>query len=398
MECLYCNFELPSNAKFCPKCRSQVICLDCNEILYKDSPICISCGKDLKNNNSSNNLAVNNIEFTENENGKTFRASFTDTVAGNVVETFAQLLPINNYTSSKKVLPSLNNSISDKFEEIQNAEVVESNNMTSDNPVRPIVPNDLLDLEKVFKNKNGVISINDTRIKATSRGNFVARITILFLYYKELLGVCEVPRTDVNSFLNYEKLYDANFRAWLSQNRTLIDNKENNLELRPEGREIAIKYLSEFLDPSIPNNWDLKNSGKRGNVSKEDNNDSATPSNGKSKTSKKTLNYKIVQDLDLKPVEQKSLIDFFGEYNSKNNHEYNLLFVYFLEKILQITQISANHLYTCYKEVGLKIPSIHRSVIDTKDKKGWIDTKDMNDLKVSRVGENYLEHNMKKNK
>lgn len=396
MECIYCNFELPNNAKFCPKCTNQIICLDCNEFLYKDSSICISCGKTLRKSNATNSLAVNNIEFTENENGKTFRASFTDTVAGNVVETFAQILPINNYSSSKKSLPNFNNSITDKLEEIQNAEVVESNNISSGNLARPTTPNDSLDLEKIFKNKDGNISIYDTRIKAASRKDFIARITILFLYYKELHGVYEVARTEVNNILQSEKLYDGSFRSWLSQSRTLIDNKQNYLELRPEGKELAVKYLSEFLDSSVPNNWDLKNSGKRNTVSKEDSNEGGTISNGKSKSSKKLLSYQYIQTLNLKPSNKQSLIDFSSEYDAKSNFEHNLIFVYYLEKILNEKNISVNHLYTCYKELGIKVPNIYQSITDTKKHKGWIETKDTNDLKVPIAGENHLEHKMKR--
>jgi len=394
MECLYCNFELPNNAKFCPKCTNQIICLDCNEVLYKDSPICISCGKSLKKNNFSNNSAVNNIEFTENENGKTFRASFTDTVAGNVVETFAQLLPVNSY-SSRKALPNFN-SDTEQIEDIQNVEVIESNNIPSGKPIYPKIQNDLSDLEKIFKNKDGNISIYDTRIKASSRKDFIARITMLFLYYKESKGVYEVSRTEVNNILQSEKLYDGSFRSWLSQSRTLIDNKQNYLELRPEGKELAIKYLSDFLDSSIPNNWDLKNSGKRSSSSKDESKESSTVSNGKSKAAKKSLSYQIIQTLNLKPSGKKSLIDFVSEFNAKNNFEYNLLFVYYLEKVLNEKNISLNHLYTCYKELGLKVPNIYQSIADTKSRKGWIDTKDMNNLNVPIAGENYLEHDMKK--
>ena len=109
IKCIYCNLELPEHAKFCPKCLKQIVCFECNSILYKDSSICISCGKPVQNKDNTN-VAVNNIEFTENENGKSFKASFTDTVAGNVVETFAQLLPLNKYDTSRSLTAHSNKS------------------------------------------------------------------------------------------------------------------------------------------------------------------------------------------------------------------------------------------------------------------------------------------------
>ena len=116
IKCIYCNLELPEHAKFCPKCLKQIVCFECNSILYKDSSICISCGKPVQNKDNTN-AAVNNIEFTENENGKSFKASFTDTVAGNVVETFAQLLPLNKYDTSRSLTAHSNKSNIDYIED-----------------------------------------------------------------------------------------------------------------------------------------------------------------------------------------------------------------------------------------------------------------------------------------
>ena len=267
MECLYCNFELPSNAKFCPKCRSQVICLDCNEILYKDSPICISCGKELKDSYHTKNSAVNNIEFTENEKGKTFRASFTDTVAGNVVETFAQLLPFKNYNSTKAIYQSYDSNIQKTIEDV---DIVEASKPSLVHPIHaPIVDEneDLVILEKIFKNKNGVISIYDRRkIKNKGKGDFVAKVTLLFLYYKKQLGFDKVDREELNNLLKSENLYDANFRGWIANSRNLINSDSINLELCPEGEENAQKYLKESLDPSIISSWNLTSNSKRNNL------------------------------------------------------------------------------------------------------------------------------------
>ncbi|MFS2769239.1 hypothetical protein [Bacteroides uniformis] len=54
-------------------------------------------------------------------------------------------------------------------------------------------------------------------------------------------------------------------------------------------------------------------------------------------------------------------------------------------------------LYTCYKEVGQKVPkNLYQSIIDTKKNKGWIESSDMGNIFVSVIGENYVEHDMKK--
>ena len=393
MKCIYCESELPANAKFCPKCLNQVICLECGETLLKETPICIFCGTSLKKkNNSSNYTAINSIEFTENENGKSFKASFTDVVGGNFVETFSRIFPLNNNLSKKYLQVSQSE---DKIVDVTDVDLLEHTQNLNTNSTSSDVPTDLNNLEKIFKNKNGEISIFDTRIKALNRKDFVARITLLFLYYKKLSGVNEVERVELNAVLNSEKLYDAGFRSWLSSNRKLIDNKKTYLELRPEGVELAEKYLSDFLDSSITNSWDLK-SDKKNCSTKNDLKDDSTGISNKSKTSKTMRSYQIIPSLNLRPSGKKSLEEFYAEHPVKSYYEYNLLLVYYLEKVLNEKSININHLYTCYKVLNIKVPNIYQSIADTKKRKGWIDFSNMNDLKVSTVGENYLEHDLKK--
>lgn len=389
--CIYCGTELPSHAKFCYKCQNQIVCLNCNTTLLKNSSICISCGESIKNRNVSNS-AVNNIEFTENENGKTFKASFTDTVAGNVVETFAQLLPFRNYNHSKAIPQSYDNSVQ---EMIEDGDIEEVSKPSVTPPIQtPAVNKDLATLEKIFKNKNGIITIYDTRVKAKSKGDFVARIALLFLYYKKEQGLDEVERDDLNNLLKTENLYDANFRKWLSKNRKLINNASNSLELRPEGLEKAVNILSEFRDDTILNTWELNKNSKKNGQPKEEIQD-IKKSN--SSLSKKTASYQIVQTLNLKPTGKIFLVDFFKKYPTTNNLERNLVFVYYLEKILEEKSIGINHIYTCYKEVGQKVPNnLYQSIVDTKKRKGWIESSDMDNITISIVGENYLEHDMKK--
>lgn len=215
IKCIYCNLELPEHAKFCPKCLKQIVCFECNSILYKDSSICISCGKPVQNKDNTN-VAVNNIEFTENENGKSFKASFTDTVAGNVVETFAQLLPLNKYDTSRSLTAHSNKS---NIDYIEDAESIELQETTPENKIKKTkeTRDNSPVLNKIFKNKDGDISIYDPRIKASSKSDFIGRITLLFLYYKEISGSSEVQRSELNTLLEKANLLDATIRVFLSK-------------------------------------------------------------------------------------------------------------------------------------------------------------------------------------
>lgn len=102
-------------------------------------------------------------------------------------------------------------------------------------------------------------------------------------------------------------------------------------------------------------------------------------------------------DFDFNPTNQKSLKDYFNEFEPKTNYERNLIFVYYLQEILSTSNISTDHIYSCYRNLGLKIPSFPQTLIDTNVHKGWLTTSDTNDIKVTRTGMNYILHEMQKN-
>lgn len=105
--------------------------------------------------------------------------------------------------------------------------------------------------------------------------------------------------------------------------------------------------------------------------------------------------YSIVSDLNLRPEGKQSLRDFFAVKKPDTAMELNTVFVYYLERELAITAIGPDHVYTCYKEVSSKVPAaLLQSLKDTAHRKGWIDTKNMNALRLSTVGENLVEHDL----
>jgi hypothetical protein len=102
-------------------------------------------------------------------------------------------------------------------------------------------------------------------------------------------------------------------------------------------------------------------------------------------------------DFDFIPSGQKSLKVYFNEFEPKTNYDRNLIFVYYLQEILSTTNISTDHIYSCYRNLGLKIPSFPQTLVDTNVNKGWISTSNTNDIKVTRTGMNYILHEMQKN-
>jgi hypothetical protein len=118
----------------------------------------------------------------------------------------------------------------------------------------------------------------------------------------------------------------------------------------------------------------------------------------KKKTSGGSATGSFVRDLDLSGGgKTKRLKDFYAGYAVTSNFERNLIFVYYLQHKLERPNITIDHVFTCYREVGVKVPkALQQSLWDTTNRRGWLDTSDANDLKVTVPGMNYIEHDMQK--
>ena len=104
--------------------------------------------------------------------------------------------------------------------------------------------------------------------------------------------------------------------------------------------------------------------------------------------------YPIMKDINLS-MDRITLKQFYQEKNPTSALERNAVFVYFLERILELEKISIGHIYTCYKDLGIKPPAkLRQSLADTSSKKGWLLTGSMNDLKITPKGDSFVEHEL----
>ncbi len=106
----------------------------------------------------------------------------------------------------------------------------------------------------------------------------------------------------------------------------------------------------------------------------------------------------LIKDLDLSGENDKpSLREFYERYSPKTNQERNLIFCYYLQQIINHTPITVNHVFTCYRNIGIKTPkALYQSLADTSYHKGWLDTSSIDNITVPVAGINYIEHDMAK--
>lgn len=171
--------------------------------------------------------------------------------------------------------------------------------------------------------------------------------------------------------------------------------------LEVEGSEsFVLKVYNDFKDKlavlSLPTNTEIPRD--KPIVPKEKTNTSVKSKTSKPKTSvKPKATGNLLTSLNLRASGKKSLKDFIAEYKKPSSEEKILLYVYYLTNELKESNIGLDHIYTCIKEIGDKVPAyLKQTVTNVKNRKGWLDTSNYDDLKYTVQGMNHVEHDLEK--
>lgn len=111
---------------------------------------------------------------------------------------------------------------------------------------------------------------------------------------------------------------------------------------------------------------------------------------------KAKITVKQIKNLDLRPDGKKSARSFIGEKNPTNLVEKCTVAVYYLGAELGLEKISADHVYTVFKDAGWPAPTDFLNTLQQAGTKGWLDSANADDLKVTPLGENLIEHDLPK--
>ena len=132
---------------------------------------------------------------------------------------------------------------------------------------------------------------------------------------------------------------------------------------------------------------------KRASARKKSNSSDPKPKRTSSKES-----YTLDRQLNLRGDGSiPSFKEFFDEKKPSSAKQINAVSVYYLRKILGLSAVTLDHVYTCYSEVKKKPPTAFRqSFIDTKNKEGWIEFDEQGNLDIPHRGSVYVEHDLPK--
>jgi hypothetical protein len=119
------------------------------------------------------------------------------------------------------------------------------------------------------------------------------------------------------------------------------------------------------------------------------------PKSAKNKTGKKAKPvYKQLKDLNLKPAGKTSAVDFVEEKKPSNLLQKCVVALYYLVNTLELEAVTTDHIYTFYKFMQWPVPSDLVNTLQQTGTKGWLDTANSSDIKITHMGDNLVEHEL----
>jgi hypothetical protein len=258
IDCYNCKSTNLSRALFCKDCGSQVKCKICKSVIQEASSFCTNCGESIISTQKTEKKAINEFDFSQKGNSKSFSAKFTDEVGAFFAGTINTVIsghPIQPRNPFQKPLTLPGNktqtfptvTIKDKFDSVQEAEIVSEDYAGV--------------ISKIFKeNEAGKLELIDNRLKEKSRNDkmkrlavLLKRLAVLFFFAKKLMGVESVSREELNEIMSREKLADGGFRNFLSKEALkYISVRDNgNFSLLVGGEDYAKEILSQIGNPEF---------------------------------------------------------------------------------------------------------------------------------------------------
>ena len=390
--CFNCKKTVSENAKFCGHCRTKLRCHECNEILYEGLSFCENCGAELLEKQTNQSAkAVNEIEY----DGKSFKAKFTDTVGKDVTNTFGDIFKHGQLLNQKQLQnPLPNQEFSSGDKNIHSEERVEDIPFeNADNQIAPEYPS-----LKVIVMKN----LPSTEVEWV----------LIYSFYASNYGNSMFTRQQVLD------LYDSTNRKTESRMKNLTYNltsivksdfinpvnTSGDFSMLSTGIKKAIEILNKESGASTKpksKGKQTKEGGLKEEKSKQVSSKKVDSKGSSTKSTKKTASpevMKIDPDLNLMPKGKVSLEEFYASVLIKSSADHFLFFAYYLISKLELENVNLNHIYTCFKEVKAKIPEHFRqAATDVQNKKGWLNTNDKDDIKLTQKGENEIEFKILKN-
>jgi len=386
--CYNCTKVLPQEGYFCGGCLTQFRCKACGSLLEKDCVGCINCGapKEIRGKASSaSQQNINTFSLQETTNGRTIEATFSDNVGKDLAEILRDAAGANR----RKAIAYSNiqpigdlNEVQKDTSDFQEAEILDSQKGVPET-----------DNNKKSATSQTVKSEEYPTLKAVAMKNLPSSETewvVVYSFYASLFGKETFTRQNLIEKYKESNRLDSGKKSALSSyiTRAVQGNFLNPLANGYSILNSGIVKAKEVLGRTTGSSTKSRISSKR---EKEDtDNHLKNETKNFKKPSKVSKTLKRLTNINFAPKGKESLEAFFAKYSPSSDDQRNLLFVYYLQNILEESGISVNHVYSCYDILKLRISeNLPQTVRNTASKKGWIETKNAI-LSVTVKGSNQI--------
>jgi hypothetical protein len=100
------------------------------------------------------------------------------------------------------------------------------------------------------------------------------------------------------------------------------------------------------------------------------------------------------KSLNLSPPGKQSGTDFAAEKAPTNAMQKCVVAVYYLRDFIGLEKVSVQAVFTFFKALGWPIPADLKNTLQKAGSEGWLDTADGEDIKLTSMGENVVEHDL----
>jgi hypothetical protein len=104
----------------------------------------------------------------------------------------------------------------------------------------------------------------------------------------------------------------------------------------------------------------------------------------------------LVANLEFRPSGKQSLKEFWEEKNPKTDLEATLTAVYYMQHVMDLSEIGPGHVMTAFREAGKAIPvDIRQTIRNVKRNKIWLNfDSNLDGIRTTTQGENYILYDM----
>jgi hypothetical protein len=105
----------------------------------------------------------------------------------------------------------------------------------------------------------------------------------------------------------------------------------------------------------------------------------------------------LVPDLNFRPNGKEALKEFVDAKSPKNDVEVTLTTVYYMQHVMALSKIGPAHVMTAFREAGKSIPvDVRQTIRNVKKSRMWLNFTDIEDVRTTTQGDNFVEHEMGK--